>query len=123
MSESFSMMARLRSFSAAGNGLRVLLQEEHNARVHLLATALVVMAAFVLGANRNDWVVLIIVITLVWVSEAINTAIENLSDKLSPEYDPLIAKAKDVACLAVVISSLCALICGLLVFVPLLTGW
>ncbi len=123
MSESFSVMARVRSFKAAGQGLRVLLKEEHNARVHLVATVLVIAAGLALEAGRDDWIVLVLVITLVWVCEAINTAIENLSDKVSPEQDPLIAKAKDVACLAVVLASLCALICGALVFIPLLREW
>ena len=120
MAEAFSIAARLRSFAAAGNGLKVLLREEHNARVHLAATVLVVLFAVLLNANRGDWLILILVITLVWVAEAVNTAIENLADKVSPEHDELIGKAKDVACLAVTLSSLCAVICGLLVFIPLM---
>lgn len=123
MAEAFSLAARLKSFKAAGQGLHVLVREEHNARVHLVATVLVVLLAVVLGAAKDDWLVLIVVISLVWITEALNTAIENLADKISPETDPLIGKAKDVACLAVTIASLCALVCGLLVFIPLALGY
>ncbi len=100
--------------------MKIMLREEHNARIHLLATACVVVAAIVLGAGKVDWLVLTLVISLVWITEAINTAIENLADKLCPEHDPLIGKAKDVACLAVALASVCAVVCGVLVFVPLL---
>ncbi len=105
---------------AAVQGARVMFREEHNARIHFAATIVVVTAAVLLGAQRTDWLVLVVVISIVWITEALNTAIENLADKISPEHDPLIGKAKDVACLAVAIASVSAVICGLLVFVPLL---
>ena len=108
--------------SAAVQGARVILREEHNARIHLAAAFVVIVAAVALGAQRTDWLVLVLVISIVWITEALNTAIENLADKVSPQHDPLIGKAKDVACLAVAIASVSAVICGLLVFVPLLVA-
>jgi diacylglycerol kinase (ATP) len=120
VAEKFTVSARIKSMSAAVSGMKIMLREEHNARIHLLATACVVVAAIVLGAGKVDWLVLTLVISLVWITEAINTAIENLADKLCPEHDPLIGKAKDVACLAVALASVCAVVCGVLVFVPLL---
>jgi diacylglycerol kinase len=97
-----------------------MLTEEHNARVHLAATGGVVLLAILLGANRHDWMVLSVVIALVWIAESFNTALENLADKVSADHDPLIGKAKDLACLAVTFSCLCAVICGALIFIPLL---
>lgn len=106
--------------AAAVSGMRILLHDEHNARVHLCATVLVCVFAWWLQAAASDWLVLVIVMSLVWITEALNTAVENLCNKISPEHDLLIGKAKDVACLAVAIASVCAVISGLIVFIPLL---
>jgi diacylglycerol kinase (ATP) len=55
---------------------------------------------------------------MVWTAEALNTAFEFLCDVASPEFHPLIQKAKDVAAAAVLLSAAGAVIIGLLVFVP-----
>ena len=120
MTEKFTVSARIKSMSAAVSGIKIMLREEHNARIHLVVTGCVVVAAILLGAGKIDWLVLTLVISLVWITEAVNTAVENLADKLCSDHDPLIGKAKDVACLAVALASVCAVVCGVLVFVPLL---
>ena len=120
MTENFSLLARLKSFRAAGHGFIILLRDEHNARVHLVVTLLVIIGAIALDATRHDWIVLMFAIALVWLAEALNTAVENLADRVTLQRDPLIAKAKDVACFAVLVASLFAATAGLLVFIPLL---
>lgn len=123
LKQKFTLSARIKSMSAAASGIKIMLFEEHNARIHLVATIVVVLAAMVLRAGRIDWMVLTLVISLVWITEALNTAVENLADKVSPQHDVLIGKAKDVACLAVALASGCAIVCGLLVFIPLLMAY
>ncbi len=123
LKQKFTLSARIKSMSAAASGIKIMLREEHNARIHLIATIVVVLAAIVLKAGRIDWLVLTLVISLVWITEALNTAVENLADKVSPQHDVLIGKAKDVACLAVVFASGCAIVCGLLVFIPLMMAY
>jgi len=56
--------------------------------------------------------------TLVWMAEAFNTAIETLCDVVCPEEDSRIKKAKDVAAGSVLISTIGALAVGCLVFLP-----
>ncbi len=119
MKKKFSVVARLHSVRYALNGCCVLLTEEHNSRVHVVAAVAVVILALVLGASVSDWIVLIFAIALVWITEALNTCIENLCDLYSTEFNPQIGKIKDIAAAAVFIASLAAIICGLLVFVPL----
>ena len=46
--EKFSIAKRLKSFTYAFNGLRVLFKEEHNSRIHLFATICVVVAGILL---------------------------------------------------------------------------
>jgi diacylglycerol kinase len=50
--------------------------------------------------------------------ELINTAIEVLVDKISPEYDRQAGNIKDISAAAVLITALMALIIGLIIFIP-----
>ena len=54
----------------------------------------------------------------VWSAELLNTAVEALTDLVSPEYHALAGKAKDVAAGAVLVVAAGALVVGLLVFGP-----
>jgi diacylglycerol kinase (ATP) len=54
----------------------------------------------------------------VWTAEALNTALEFLADVASPEFHPLVGKAKDVAAGGVLISAIGSVGIGLLVLGP-----
>src|SRR5689334_18190851 len=108
---------RKRSFGYAIKGLSTLYRET-NARIHAVATGLVIALGVALGLRPLEWTLLAIAATVVWVAEALNTALEALSDAAVPEHSPHIAVAKDVAAGAVLLASLGALAVGLLVFLP-----
>jgi len=110
-------LGRKKSFGYAIKGLGALYGET-NARIHAVATALVIALGVALGLTPLDWTLLAIAATMVWVAEALNTALEALSDAAVPEHSPHIAIAKDVAAGAVLLASLGAVAVGLLVFVP-----
>lgn len=112
------LSARLRSFGHAFRGLKVLLQTQHNARIHALATVLVLAAGALLRLSPAEWALIVLAIVCVWATEALNTAIEFLVDLASPELHPLAAKAKDVAAGAVLVAAIGSLIVGVLVFGP-----
>jgi len=112
------LSARLRSFSHAFRGLKVLLQSQQNARIHTVATVLVVAAGVMLRISPVEWVLIVLAILCVWVAEALNTAIEFLVDLASPELHPLAGKAKDVAAGAVLIAAIGSAIIGGFVFAP-----
>ena len=65
-----------------------------------------------------EWCAIAVAIAMVWTAEALNTAFEFLCDVASPEFHPLIQKAKDVAAAAVLLSAVGAAVIGLIVFVP-----
>lgn len=109
---------RIKSFGHAGAGLVFLLKSEPHARIHLLATTLVVIAAIALDVSRQDWLWLVLAITLVWTFEAMNTAVEHLCDVVSPEHSQSVKRAKDVAAGAVLIAAIAAAIIGVCVFYP-----
>lgn len=106
-----------RSFGFAFQGLRWLF-EENNAKIHLSATIWVVGLGIYLGIKPWEWMALSLAIALVFITEAINTALERLTDLASPQQHPLAGKVKDLAAAAVLIAALFAIIVGLVVFVP-----
>lgn len=114
----FSVAHRLRSFRYAFAGLRTLLRTQHNARVHAAATVLVVAAGLYFSLGVAEWCWLVLAMTMVWMAEAFNTALEFLADAVTQEQDPLIGKAKDVAAAAVLLCALGAVIIGALVLGP-----
>ena len=116
--QKFSIKNRLKSFKYAFNGLKILLKEEHNARIHLLATVLVVFSGFILKIHFLEWIAVIFAIGMVFALEIINSAIENLADFVSPEKHEMIAKIKDLAASAVLVGAISAFLVGTIIFIP-----
>jgi diacylglycerol kinase len=114
----FALSARIKSFEHAFAGLGILLREQHNARIHLLATALVIALASWLQVTRTEWALLLLTIALVWMAEALNSGLEYLCDAAVPEQHELIARAKDVAAAGVLICAVAAVIIAALIFLP-----
>ena len=116
----FSLSARLRSCGYAGRGLRRLLRDEHNAWLHLGAIAAVALTGLWLRVVAADWRWLILATALVWMAEAVNTAVEELCDRLHPSVDPVIGGVKDLAAGAVLVAAVAAALIGVLTLGPLL---
>ena len=116
--EKFSIIKRLKSFIFALNGLKILILEEHNARIHLVAAILVIIAGILLKISNVEWLAIIFSIGLVFALETINSAIENLADFISPDKNDQIKKVKDLSAGAVLIGAIAALVNGLIIFIP-----
>jgi diacylglycerol kinase len=110
----------LRSLCIAWNGIRVLLRTQRNARIHLTSTLLVTLAGLACHLPGTQWALLFLAMGLVWTAEGLNTAVEFLTDLVSPEVHPLAGKAKDVAAGAVLLAACAAVGVGVCVFLPYL---
>lgn len=117
-STKFSIRKRLKSFKYAFDGLKVLIKEEHNARIHLIIAILAVIAGFVLKISPGEWLAICILIGLILAMEIFNSVIENICDHISPEWNPTIKKIKDLMAAAVLIVAIIAVICGIIIFAP-----
>lgn len=95
-----------------------MLRSQHNAWVHAAATCVVAVAGLGFGVGRFEWLALLFAIVSVWTAEALNTAFEALCDVASPQFHPLVARAKDVAAGAVLICAVGAVVTAGLVFGP-----
>ncbi len=111
--------ARLpRRLADASRGIYRLLRTCANARIHLLATVIVVGLGIWLKLSRAEWLWITLAIGGVWTAEGINSAIEALADRISRDHDALIREAKDLAAGAVLIAALAAAAIGLIIFIP-----
>lgn len=108
----------LKSFQNAVQGLAFIFKSQPNARIELSITGIVIIAAILLRISPSEWTIILLCIAMVLALEGINTAIEVLADKLHPDFDAEIGKAKDVAAAAVLICSIVAAIIGFIIFVP-----
>ena len=111
----FSIKDRIYSFKYAGRGVVRLVSREHNAWIHCAVTVCVIVAGGLLGLSTFEWIAVVLCIGAVLAAEGVNSAIEALCDKVSPEYDEAI---KDLAAGAVLILAVMSVIVGLLIFVP-----
>lgn len=116
--EKFSFKSRLKSFGHAFNGLRVLIVEEHNFRIHIIAATLAVALSFYFQVSYLENLAVIFAIAIVVCAEILNTCIENICNFISPEYNQSIKKIKDMSAALVLISSVVAAITGMIIFLP-----
>ncbi|MDR0829280.1 MAG: diacylglycerol kinase family protein [Prevotellaceae bacterium] len=116
--EKFSLRKRLKSFSYAFNGLKILINEEHNSRIHIAVAVLVIIAGFGFKISSIEWLAVVLCIGFVFVLEIINSALENLCDFVSPERNETIKKVKDLSAAAVLISAITSVIIGVIIFLP-----
>ncbi len=108
----------LESQKFAISGLKLIFKNERNFRIQLLIAFGIVLLGIFLNISYNDWISLILLITLVLISEAFNSVIEAVCDTLSKEYKVNIRYAKDVAAGAVFISAIVSVISGLVILGP-----
>jgi len=114
MREFFS--SRIKSFVFAVKGLKEFFCTQLNSWIQIAASLSVIFAGFYFDISTNEWLAVLLCIALVFVSEIINTAIEYLCNLVSPDYNPLAGKVKDLAAAAVLMASIFSLIVASVVF-------
>lgn len=117
----FSISERLRSFRHAFSGIKLVLEYEHNARIHLVILIIVVITGFLTRISSGDWIAILVASGLVFISECFNTAVENLADIITVKQDENIRRAKDVAAAGVLLAAVFSVIIGLIIFIPALS--
>ena len=111
------------SFRNAMEGIAYAMRNEPHMRIHLAASAVIVVVACALKLPPEDWMWLFSAIAAVWVTELLNTAVERAVDLASPGSHELAKIAKDTAAGAVLVASAYAVAIGLIVLGPPLLDW
>ncbi len=107
-----------RSLSYAFRGIYDAVKYEFHMRVHLSLAATAVVLGFVLRISHGEWMYLTLTITLVLFAELMNTSIESYVDLVTREIEEEAKTAKDVAAGAVLVTSIHAIVAGLIIFLP-----
>jgi len=106
------------SLRCALSGLGTVFKEEQNFKTEVLLAAFTLLAGVAIQISKIEMIVVIICITIVLTTEIINTAIEDLCDKVEPHHDKTIGKIKDIMAGSVLIASVSSLVVGAIIFVP-----
>ncbi len=114
--EKFSIRKRAKSFGYAFEGIRTLLRDEHNSRIHLAAMIVAIALGFLLDISSTEWCIVALCCGGVLMAEAMNSAVEAIADLVSPEFHPLVKKAKDVGAAGVLMMAMAAAAAGIIIY-------
>jgi len=112
------MKKLISGFGFAFKGIGYAIATQLNFRVHLVAALIAGLLGYALQISAGEWIWVVCCIALVLAAELLNTAIEILTDMVSPEHNVKAGHVKDVAAGAVLITAIFALITGLIIFLP-----
>ncbi|MDT0555039.1 diacylglycerol kinase [Patiriisocius hiemis] len=109
---------RLKGVKYAAKGAWMLIKNEASIQVQTVIAIVMTFAGFYFEINTTEWIFQIIAIALVMSLEGINTAIEEISDFVHPDFHNRIGYIKDVAAGGVFIAALGAVIIGCIIYIP-----
>ena len=107
----------LDSVNYAIEGIITAVKLERNMKIHVVATVLVLSGAFFLRLSAKDFIYLSFAVSLVWIAELLNSAMEKSVDlTIGTRYHELAKQAKDIAAGAVFVAAVNSVVIGYLVF-------
>ena len=109
---------RIDSFKYAFAGIADLFKTQPNAWIHLIAAILAISLGCFFSISTTEWCFLVFAISLVISAEAFNTALEHITDLVSPDYHELAGRTKDVAAAGVLIIAMGTVAIACFIFLP-----
>ena len=107
-----------KSLSFEINGIKYCFKMEKHYKFHIFAFILIMILSFLLKLSSIEFIFIIAVSFLVIITEMLNTCVEVIVDMITKDYNVLAMYAKDLGAGAVLISSILAVIVGLIIFIP-----
>lgn len=107
------------SLEFAIQGIKTVFKEERNMQKHVAFGLMAIFVSFLLGLSILEWLWIILAVFLVWIVEIINTVFENVVDMVTDcHFHPIGKKIKDMAAGAVLVTSIFAVVVGVVIFLP-----
>lgn len=103
-------------FNVAFEGIFETIRTERHMKFHCFCTIIIFILSLFLDIGKYEALAIVISVSLIWMAELINKAIESCVDMVTEKYHPLAKRAKDIAAGAVLITALNALFVGYVVF-------
>lgn len=107
-----------KGFYFAFNGIKHSFKTQLNFKVHTFLAFLAMLLAYLLQITTNEWLWIFAAISVVFITELINTALETLVDLVSPEINAKAGLIKDISAAAVLIGAIFAFLVGCFIFLP-----
>lgn len=112
------ILGRLKSLKFAFKGLWILVTTEDSIKVQLFVSLIAFILGIVFQISLIEWALQFLAIGLVLVAEAANSAIEEVSDFIHPEFHEKIGKIKDIAAGTPAFAAIISLIIAGIIYVP-----
>ena len=109
---------RATSLGYALAGWLYMLRRQKNTRIQAVASLIVMALALWLQVDATGLAILVLAITMVWMAEFVNAAVEAAINIAAPELHPMAKVGKDVASAAVLLGVVASVLVGLLVLGP-----
>lgn len=106
------------SLKNAINGILCIIKTGKNIKIQLIFAIIAIIAGIIFKITSIEFLILVLTVFFVLVSEFMNTAIENLCDLYTTEYNEKIKVIKDIAAGAVTLSAIASVCVGLIMFLP-----
>ncbi len=108
----------INSWKYSLDGLKYAYTHEQSLLLHVTLSIVAIIMGLCFKITGIQWILLIIVMSMLMVTELLNTAIEATIDLVTEEYHPMAKVAKDCGSAAALIGSLLATIIAGYVFIP-----
>ncbi len=109
-----------KSFRHAFRGIKYSLAYERNFQIEIVVAVFVVALIFIFKVKNWEAIVLVFMIMWVLIVELINTVLERIVDIIRPRIHPYARLVKDLMAAVVLISSIIAVVVGIIIFYPYL---
>lgn len=100
------------------DGISYVTKNEKNFKREIALGIIALILSYILKIDKIEFIIVLTMICLVLTAEIINTAIERAVDLVTKEYHELARIAKDVSAGSVLVTSIFALIIGIIIFIP-----
>lgn len=106
-----------RSLAFAFRGIGYMIKNERNFKIHLFFAVLIIFIGLLIGFNRYEWMIVILLIAVVLSAEIFNSALERICDlmreKLKLKYEDTTV-IRNLSAGAVIITALFSLLIGII---------
>ena len=100
------------------DGISSVTMNEKNFKREIALGIIALILSYILKIDKIEFIIVLTMICLVLTAEIINTAIERTVDLVTKEYHELARIARDVSAGSVLVTSIFALIIGIIIFIP-----
>jgi len=109
---------RLRSITFALKGMWLLITTEDSIKAQLFFGFIATLLGFYFNISATEWMIQCILIGMILVAEALNTAVEKVADFVHPDFHKKIGFIKDIAAGAPAFAALTSLIVASIIYLP-----